>query len=332
MATVKINVEYIAQNPNSVINSVACPTANNTSSNNVLVPSTNPKPFVWGASKWGQGQKFISKYNGFASRQCSDASGNFAIPVTLTVSGTVIETLRIKFSESLNQWAILISIDGGVAVVNDSLNFTATGLTGNSHTIAILKWSEPLFNARIDSISMSYVIEYTNRQIMTLISGNYSTADEDEPAYGLISQYGSFRIKDINGEIKNIAEQQLLSENSPITISFNGETQNVLKSNEWKYRVNEISTDFKDDILAWQGMDCPERLISENATFLQLFNEVNIIFSVDDETTLLLQNIRITNPYYAGSNLWDILYNLCNAAQLRLWQDKGGNYNIELRN
>lgn len=113
----------------------------------------------------------------------------------------------------------MLIIDGDT-YENNGITFITGNLTGDSHTVEITKWSAPKFNAKIESISMSIVFEHTERQIMELVAGNYSTANEEEPAYGLISQYGNLTLKNIENEIKGMAQQQLLSPNSPYQDNF----------------------------------------------------------------------------------------------------------------
>lgn len=339
MANIKVEIEYIASNPNSEINSVSLPESNNTSTGAVLNDNVNMRPLVWGASKWGDSGKYITKYNGFASEQCSDENGEFDTPVTFTISGTEIESLRIKFAESLGQYATELKIDGDT-YANDSLTFVTAGLTGNSHTIEITKWSAPKFNARIESISMDIVSEYTERQIMELVASNYSTANEDEPAYGLISQYGNLTLKDIENEIKGIAQQQLLSPNSPIKITFKDEQQGNFLSDEWSYSINEVRVEFKDSLLAWQEINYGGRILTgvstglNYVTLLTLLNEIqtnyNIEFTKEDNVDSYIQGIRIPYAYFDSGNLWEVLDKICKAGQLRLWQDKYGRYVIGL--
>lgn len=335
MATVKINVEYIAQNPNSAISGVTYPASNNTSTNSVLNGNANRKPFVFGASKFGEGQKFISSYNGFASRECSDNNGVFLNPVSLTISGAAIENLKIKFSESLGQYATELIIDGKT-YINESLVFVTSGLSGDIHTVQIAKWSEPKFNARIDSIGMGYTAEYTNRQIIALLSGNYSTADEEAPSYGLISQYGDMQIKDINNQLKNLAGQQLLNSNSQIRIYFNGEQQGNLMSDEWRYNINEASVDFKDDMLGWQNMDFKGKTLVFNTNLFSVIKEIetiyNIKFILREGVQSQATNTVLAYLYIEACTLWEAMDKICKAGQFRLWQDKDGRINIGLRN
>jgi hypothetical protein len=339
VSKIKVEIEYIATNPNSEINEVSFPDGNNTSTGAVLNGNVNMQPLVWGASKWGDSAKFISKYNGFASEQCSNEQGEFSPPISFTITGTEIESLRIKFAASLGQYATELKVDGNT-YINDSLTFITAGLTGNSHTVEIIKWSAPNFNARIDSIGTGVVTEYTERQIMELVAGNYSTANESEPAYGLISQYGNLTIKDIESEIKGIAQQQLLSSNSPIKITFKDEQQGNFLSDEWKYSINEVSVEFKDSLLAWQETNYGGRILTgvstglNYVTLLTLLNEIqtnyNIEFTKDDNVDSYIQGIRIPYAYFESGNLWEVLDKICKAGQLRLWQDKYGRYVISL--
>jgi hypothetical protein len=339
VSKIKVEIEYIANNPNSEINEVSFPDGNNTSTGSVLNGNVNMRPLVWGASKWGDSGKYITNYNGFASEQCSDENGDFDTPVTFTISGTEIESLRIKFAASLGQYATELKVDGNT-YINDSLTFITAGLTGNSHTVEIIKWSAPNFNARIDSIGMGVVTEYDEKQVMELVAGNYSTANESEPAYGLISQYGNLTIKDIESEIKGIAQQQLLSPNSPIKITFKDEQQGNFLSDEWKYSINEVSVEFKDSLLAWQEINYSGRVLTftESAwtSLRTLLNEIstayNVAFIYGADVNAHMKSIRIPYAYFENGNLWDVLDKICKAGQLRLWQDKAGRYVIELKN
>jgi len=339
VSKIKVEIEYIATNPNSEISEVSFPSRNNTSTGAVLNGNVNMQPLVWGASKWGYSAKFISKYNGFASEQCSNAQGEFSPPISFTITGTEIESLRIKFAASLGQYATELKVDGNT-YINDSLTFITAGLTGNSHTVEIIKWSAPNFNARIDSIGMGAVTEYDEKQVMELVAGNYSTANESEPSYGLISQYGNLTIKDIESEIKGIAQQQLLSPNSPIKITFKDEQQGNFLSDEWKYSINEVSVEFKDSLLAWQETNYAGRVLTftENTwkSLQTLLNEIstayNVAFIYGADVNAHMLSVRIPYAYFESGNLWDVLDKICKAGQLRLWQDKAGRYVIELQN
>jgi hypothetical protein len=325
VSKIKVEIEYIANNPNSEISEVSFPSRNNTSTGAVLNGNVNMQPLVWGASKWGDSAKFISKYNGFASEQCSNAQGEFSPPISFTITGTEIESLRIRFAASLGQYATELKVDGNT-YINDSLTFITAGLTGDSHTVEIVKWSAPKFNARIDSIGMGVVTEYTERQIMELVAGNYSTANEEEPAYGLISQYGNLTIKDIENEIKQLAQQQLLSPNSPIKITFKDEQQGNFLSDEWKYSINEVSVGFKDSVLALQEVNY-EKNVVPTLTALQLLNEaissLNINASISNAATTALSKVKITYPTL-NSTAWDAITYLISLGHIRAWIGKDG--------
>ena len=333
MGRIKVEIEYVAQNPDSSINygNTVFSESNNTSTNNIQGGFVNYRPFVIGASKFGQGQKFISRYNGFASRQCCDENGIFANPPTITINGTAIEDLKIQFSESLGQYATELKIDGQT-YVNDSLLFVIGGLSGDSHTIQITKWSAPKFNARIDGITMGHTVVYDEKQVMELIAGNQNTADEGQPAYGLISQYGNLRIKDIQNQIKGFAEQQLLRGDLPAKVLFKEEYIGHFLSAEWSYKVNDVRVEFKDSMLAWQQMDYEGRTLTENETLLALLNEIqnkyNLTFYKEAGVDEHLQNIKIPYAYLERGTLWDVFDKICKAGQLRIWQDKDGRYYI----
>lgn len=334
---IKVVVEYVAWNENSQITGTTMPEKNNTSTGDVLNPAPNYKPFILGASKLGEGQRFVSRYNGYASRKCSDEEGRIIPPVPIKVTGQNIETLRFKFSESLNQWATEVEFNGQI-YQNDGLMLTFTDLDLNAteHTLYIRKWSAPKFNVRIDQISLNYVVEYDRRQLDDLMFGIENSDDETKPRFGLIGQYGDIKVQDLkrggNFEVKNLAQFGLLAPKSPITLYVYGGKMADFRSEKWKWSLGKISTPLEDESVDLQESESMTAAgYASSKTALALINEISTGLKLDisEKAQKILSDTIVPYSYIGNTDTWTNIQKICEACLLRCWQDKDVVYMVE---
>lgn len=332
MSKIKVVVEYIAGNADSNISGTTLPEGNNTSTGNILNPAPNLKPFVFGASKLGEGQKFASRYNGYASRQVADESGNLNPPLRITVKGDYIETLRFKFAESLNQWATEIDFNG-VVYQNDNLVFTVGNLPllpNQEYNLIIRKWSAPKFNIRVDNVTLDYVVEYDTKQLEEIVAGNDNAPDESVPRFGLLGQYGDIRLKDIKSggdyEIKALAEKGLLAPKSPITMYIYGGKFAEFRSQKWSWEMSKISAPLEDELV-----DLREEVAGTEVGYVSSRTALSLLYEtatgleldISEGAQHMLVNTNIPYAYLENAETWANIQKICDACLLRCWKDNG---------
>ena len=331
---------------------------NNISSNLsgiVGVKKTAINPFIFGVSKLGSGATFESKES-FTKRsgggyyignQPSDDSGNFGKPYTITIIGNAMTSLTIAFDTANGRHPNSINIDGTTYIDDDAI-FTVANLTSStSHTITIDNWNTANAPLVITGIYVEVAIEIDRRNLISLERTIYDRSDLKLPSFGIISNTGNIEFNDINGEVKDYAEQMLLEKGLKCEIKLNNtlvdgasETISLFETDEWDYDNDNrvVSVSLKDDLEEWQEINVDEISYDPRKTeskpfrwfYEYLWNITKQNYNMlsfdelDSDTQSVLNKTYIQYPLLESGTLWQQWTKLCEVCQLHIYKNSDG--------
>jgi hypothetical protein len=313
-------------------------------------------PFVIGASRLGDGATLSKGVDYFIGSQRSDETGVFQSPYEIVVSGSSITALTIAFDTANNRHPNSVFIDGVENADDDSI-FTIGNLASSAqHNITISNWNAPNYPLVITGIYVSVTIEVDRRSLISIDSTIFDRGDTKLPSYGIISNTGSIEFNDLNGEIRDYAEQQLLTSDLKVSIfltnTLTKTRQQVadFETQEWDYDKDNrsVSVSLKDDLVEWQDISVEEISFdpskNETKTFRWLYEHLWFLTSnrtyngiqgngnynmlnfdeLDEQTKDVLDNTYIKYPFLKSGSLWSSWEKLCVACQLHIYKNGRG--------
>lgn len=338
------------------------PTGNNISSRiaNVVGDKRQTKnPFILDASKLGEGATFSSGVDYFIGNQQSSASGVFASAYTLQInSANPITSLTIAFDTQNKRHPNSIKVDG-VDYIDDDAIFTVVGLeSSTSHTVVINNWNAPRFPLVISGIYVKISIDIDQRNLISLESGITYRADNKLPSYGIISNSGNIEFNDLDGEVRDYAEQMILTSDLKVVITLNNtlakthEEVGVFETRDWDYDNDNrsVSVSLKDDLEEWQDIQVkgfgydPRNAykVLTNGTMEDLYKwlqekdetgnyrtpekyQMLSFEQLDTTTRNILTNTKLQYPLLENGTLWAQWQKLCQVCGLYIYKDNSGN-------
>lgn len=317
------------------------------------VKSQGSNPFIIGASKLGDGSTFSDKVDYFIGSQLSDDNGEFQPPCEITVNGNNIKSLTIAFDTVNNRHPNTIKIDDAEYVDDDAI-FTISDLpSANTHTITIDNWNAPKYPLVITGIYVEISIDIDYRNLISLNRSITYRADNKLPSYGIISNTGNLEFNDLNGEIRDYAEQMLLTSDLKVVIKLNNTLTNtkeqvgIFETETWDYDNDNrsVSVSLKDDLEEWQdiqvkGFNFDPRKPFETITDGKMSNvyrwlqdktrtpEKYGMFKfeqLDAKTQEILENTIVQYPVLEDGTLWEQWTKLCQVCGLYIYKNGFGN-------
>lgn len=310
-------------------------------------------PFVIGASKIGDGSTYESHLDYFMGDQLSDSLGNFVSSYTLTLTSTEpLNSFTIAFDNTNNRHPYYITIDEQRYVDDDSV-FTVTGLVeSTTHTIVIENWNAPTYPLVITGIFVGIDIDINVRNLLGLNRNIAYRGDYKLPSYGIISNTGSMEFNDLDGEIKDYAEDLILTSDLKVTITLNNTLANkheqigVFETEKWDYDNNNrsVSVSLKDDLEEWQDIHIdginydprePFKVIEggkmsniykwlQNSNVTPSKYDMLTFEELDTETQTILENTTIRYPLLESGSLWEQWQKLCEVCGLYIYKNNQG--------
>lgn len=310
------------------------------------VKSQGSNPFLLGISKIGDGSTLSDKVDYFIGSVPSKEN-----PCILTISGTDITSFTIEFDKVNNRHPNTIMIDN-VEYADDDAVFTVNVPSANSHTITIDNWNTPLYPLVIMGIYVEISIDIDYRNLIALNRSITYRGDNKLPSYGIISNTGNLEFNDLDGEIKDYAEQMLLTSDLKVYINLNNTLANtheqvgVFETEKWDYDNDNrsVSVSLKDDLEEWQdiqvqGFDYDPRdrfkIIAEGKmsnlykwlqkpTITPSKYEMLSFEQLDDKTKKILDTTIISYPLLESANLWEQWTKLCEVCGLYIYKNNEG--------
>ena len=160
----------------------------------------------------------------------------------------------------------LVSADGSsTTYIDDDAIFTLIKppkYSNNSGTVIIRNWNKPNSQFLLSGIYTSINIIVDKRNLISFNGKITDRSDIKTPSYGIISNTGNLEFKDINGEIRDYAEQMLLTSELKAYIKLKNTLSNtvvdvaVYETREWNYDNDnrKISVSLKDNLEEWQDI------------------------------------------------------------------------------
>jgi hypothetical protein len=308
-------------------------------------------PFIFGVSKFGDGSTFSDTVDYFIGGQSSNEKGEFSTPYDLTISGANIKSFTIAFDTANNRYPYYVFIDGE-KYANDDAIFTANVPNANVHTIKIDNWNSPNYPLVITGIYVDISIDIDYRNLIALNRNITYRGDNKLPSYGIISNTGNLEFNDIDGEIKDYAEQMLLSSDLKVTINLNNTLKKasqqlgVFETETWDYDNDNrsVSVSLKDDLEDWQdihieGLNYDPRnpfAILRNGSMEDLYRwlqdsritpqkyKMLPFEELDGKTRNILKNTTISYPLLKQDTLWEQWQKLCEVCGLYIYKNNEG--------
>lgn len=177
-----------------------------------------------------------------------------------------------------------------------------------------------------------------NNGLMSITMQNESVADNVLPTYGIIGRTGNLSFIDYNDLLYNkILQREYPSE---INVYQNGVLfAKFISTRKYTYNIysKEISIEISSNITNWQSINVNKMEISYDVTaynVLEWLISKQTITTMDalvisEETMSHLKSITIPYFYLETATLWEQFQKLCDLAQLRIYQDRFNNINIQ---
>lgn len=292
MADLRVKIQYVP--PTGNIDNISIPTRTEEFSgisSSLYIPSigqhffqlsddNNPQNASYGLEEgvFWRGTS-AERYNGFVSFTKSNSEGYFenANDVTITFTGLNIDGFAISFDNVAQQWATELTVNG-VPYNNEGAIFTWQGDTNSSTTIILKKWNRPNVSARITSITVGLELEYERDRFTLVQRGMQIVEDNTILSWGVLGQYGSLNIIDIDKEIKDLATVGILKSGVriPITIMLDGNQIASFIGNKWSYAFgnNIVNVELTSDIDKLNNIIYNGYAPQENKTNAEILNEL----------------------------------------------------------
>ena len=259
-----------------------------------------------------------------------------------------ITSLTIAFDTVNNRHPNKIFIDGKEYIDDDAI-FTVSDLEPlSSHTIVIDNWNSPNYPLVITGIYAEVSIEIDRRNLISISRSIFDRSDLKLPSWGIISNAGNIEFTDLDGEIRDYAEQLLLESGLKCEIFLNNTLANaqekigLFETDEWDYDNDNrvVSVSLKDDLEEWQDINVAEISYDprnpEHNPFKWLYEKLWAITTannnydmlsfdkLDESTQDILSNTYIQYPLLESGSLWQQWTKLCEVCQLHIYKDNNG--------
>ncbi|MCL2587746.1 MAG: hypothetical protein FWE31_05980, partial [Firmicutes bacterium] len=295
------------------------------------------RPFIYGVSTWGGGDVFWGNkpFKGFFGRNASDTNGNFTTSERFVVHGSSIGFLQINFNQYAQQWATEMIINGQT-VTNDSPRFLWFNPSPTQQVeILVTKWNTPRYPVQITSILAELTIEYTRKNFEKggrIVAGSQKTANASKLVYGAISQYGSFELEDIDGNILELNEMGMLTDKVKVTIEYNNEPMGsyLVKKQGWTYMWGDrrVRAKLEDALSRWDSIYFRGRADNIANTALTFFNALNAavgnVITISQEERNYFNSVRIPDGFLLPGNFKERLTGFCIALGSVIYMNRRG--------
>jgi hypothetical protein len=193
--------------------------------------------------------------------------------------------------------------------------------------------------ARI-SLTADIEIVIDNRNMISLDRTIMDRSDISKPNWGIIANSGNIEFNDLNGEMKDYAEQQLLKSDLSVYLEIRNtlvenkvEQVGKFATDKWTYNNNNkvVSVSLKDDLLQWQEIQVPAMPLQNQMTMKQIYEHlVNLsggwtFETLDTQTLAMLTNTVCDYPYLESGSLWSQWNKLCEVCGLYVYKNNENN-------
>ncbi len=331
--------------------------SSNISTNNVSNALTEPTERNYGFNgicidKWKIGDdgslNTFQGYNGYMFG-ATDENGELSTDLAFTIVGSNITNVTFYFDETAQQWATEAYIDGKKMVSDDHIWTFAWDTPVSAKTITFTKWHRPNYNACITHLDIILdELILGDKWIEDFDSLSQSVADNTVPNYGVLANTGNLTLNDVNGELKDYAEDGILkNSNYPLMIFANGKQiqYHISTDTEYDFDAMQLKIELSNDLsimenIIYNGLALTNEmsafeLLSEIFSSTTTFTPAEIdemcdypIFYAGLNGTIkdYLQAINIKYPFANQTTLKSAINKICDIAQLIFVQLDNGSF------
>ena len=260
--------------------------------------------------------------------------------VTYTHKKGIIISYRLGFAEKTK-------------IQDDDAIFSISDLGAGDTKLIIDNWNTPNCPLVISGIYADISIDIDRKNLISLDRSIFDRSDLKLPSYGIISNTGNIEFNDIDGQIRDYAEQLLLESGLKCEIKLNNtlvdgasETIGIFETDEWNYDNDNrvVSVSLKDELEKLQDIQIePLSFIpmkSDKQSYEEIYNylyeqtiKILPIYKfeeLNENTQQHLKNSYMVIPTIERNNLWACWNNFCCATQSHMFMD-GNKAKLEYR-
>ncbi len=318
---------------------------------------TKFNPFVFGVSKFGDGSVMANNLDFFLGKSLSNENGEFDEEFLMNIDGTSINSLTICFDDYNNEHPKSIIINEQEYFDDDPI-FTVNNLNSvNKVSVKIKNWNKSNRLLRIHGIYIDISIDLNYSNLISLNRSITYRSDNKLPSYGIISNTGNLEFNDLDGEIRDYAEQMLLTSDLKVEIMLNNTLANthervgVFETEKWDYDNDNrsVSVSLKDDLEEWQDIQVQgfsydprnPKAVLTNGTMADLYKwlqrqdengnyrtpkkyQMLSFEELDTKTQTILENTILDYPLLENGSLWEQWNKLCEVCGLYIYKNNEG--------
>ena len=186
-----------------------------------------------------------------------------------------------------------------------------------------------------------------NKNLLSLEMSIEDRADVELPSWGVISNSGNVSFIDAYGDIKTLANQNMLKSGMNVTIRLKNTVSNFeeiilgFSTSDWNYDTEnkKVYVSFKDGIEEWQEIIFEEIIYDFSGierNFAWLYNllydattsnpkyKMKKFDELDEMTRERLSKLYLQYPFVEQGNLWSQWVKFCEATQTHIFKGKDG--------
>lgn len=361
MITITAQINLISGNNNQLSISDFTRSGNNISSGVSSVVGKKKEvgnPFIIGASKLGDGATFSNAVDYFIGDQLSDENGVFASPYELNINtSNTANLIALAFDTQNNRHPKSIEViytasgtQNSTTFVDDDATFTLSKLPQSDdgvYKIRISNWNAPKYPFVLSGIYVNISIDINKKNLISFNRRIFDRSDIKLPSYGIISNTGNIEFNDLDGEVRDYAEQRLLEADLKVVIRLVNTLGNIeqignFQTREWNYdnQSRVVSVSLKDNLEEWQDIYVegfsydprnPYGIMSTAAgLYVWLSNKTPSKYvlpkfnALDARTQSILSNTKIPYPLLESGTLWQQWTKLCQLCGLYIYKKPNG--------
>ena len=297
----------------------------------------------------GQDSSLVEQY-GYDGYVFGATSSSGELNVTLNIYGDDLFGVIIYGDKNANQFptqAYLDDDDTNIIYNSDLVWTIRFDEPADFKTITFTNWNRGEYNACLTSVQkLSANLTFDKSSIKNLESLSQSTGQPNEIFYGVVSNSGSIEIIDINGEILDMADNDVFSvSNSSFDIFVNGKKvqKHIVSDSDYDLQKKVFSGGISNRLSKVQSNTYNNQYrILKNISLFNLLSRVTFIEDIDyatekyvfrGENPAKIQTIKkylsdINIPYVYFDNLTElqIVEKICKIAQLSFLLDDNGKH------
>lgn len=289
------------------------------------------KPTIVGSSIVGT-TYLLDSYNGFMSKE-------FDTPATISMLVSNAPSIKVYFdSVSMDYPTDYTIIYNDSKITEKYTNNTNPIITirnpNNDSNIQLIltKYNKTNSPVRVTRVSLSQNIDFDNNTgLLSFVSGNQMTDDNNTPNYGLTGNYGNIEVYDRDNDIEFCAMMGYLNDPKEVDIYIdNVKTGNFISSSFEKNGLN-VTIQLKDKLLGMQDINVPKKFFGTTSLSEVMLHLINICknnnYELENENVVLsyCDGYNTPNNFFMSSGtLWDKLTEVCQVVGLYAYMNRSG--------